>query len=146
MNPRTSYLDYFLSREAPYGLLGMSPNSKSFSLGRYRTMYPPNKNNELRPKNLVCTRYLFCRDTSLRATKSQTNANIRNSPNWLGWRDSNPRDTGVKVLCLTAWRHPSIKMASYLAKLAGLALLTRRLTFLPYRFTATLYYHSYLRR
>ena len=27
---------------------------------------------------------------------------------WLGWRDSNPRDAGVKVLCLTAWRQPKI--------------------------------------
>ena len=26
---------------------------------------------------------------------------------WLGWRDSNPRDAGVKVLCLTAWRQPN---------------------------------------
>ena len=28
---------------------------------------------------------------------------------WLGWRDSNPRDAGVKVLCLTAWRQPNIR-------------------------------------
>ena len=28
---------------------------------------------------------------------------------WLGWRDSNPRDDGVKVRCLTAWRQPSIE-------------------------------------
>ena len=27
---------------------------------------------------------------------------------WLGWRDSDPRDAGVKVLCLTAWRQPNI--------------------------------------
>ena len=27
---------------------------------------------------------------------------------WLGWRDSNPRDDGVKVRCLTAWRQPNI--------------------------------------
>ena len=27
---------------------------------------------------------------------------------WLGWRDSDPRDAGVKVLCLTAWRRPNI--------------------------------------
>ena len=29
---------------------------------------------------------------------------------WLGWRDSNPRDAGVKVLCLTAWRQPNIQV------------------------------------
>ena len=29
---------------------------------------------------------------------------------WLGWRDSDPRDAGVKVLCLTAWRHPNMKL------------------------------------
>ena len=28
---------------------------------------------------------------------------------WLGRRDSNARDDGVKVRCLTAWRRPSIK-------------------------------------
>ena len=27
---------------------------------------------------------------------------------WLGRRDSDPRDAGVKVLCLTAWRRPNI--------------------------------------
>gem|GEM_PF-5138889 len=27
---------------------------------------------------------------------------------WLGWRDSNPRNGGVKVRCLTAWLHPKI--------------------------------------
>ena len=27
---------------------------------------------------------------------------------WLGRRDSDPRDAGVKVLCLTAWRRPKI--------------------------------------
>ena len=26
---------------------------------------------------------------------------------WLGRRDSDPRDAGVKVLCLTAWRRPN---------------------------------------
>ena len=29
---------------------------------------------------------------------------------WLGWRDSDPRDAGVKVLCLTAWRQPNIQV------------------------------------
>ena len=29
------------------------------------------------------------------------------SHNWLGWLDSNQRDDGVKVRCLTAWLHPS---------------------------------------
>ena len=29
---------------------------------------------------------------------------------WLGWRDSDPRDAGVKVLCLTAWRHPNMEL------------------------------------
>ena len=28
---------------------------------------------------------------------------------WLGWRDSNPRDDGVKVRCLTAWRQPNVQ-------------------------------------
>ncbi len=27
---------------------------------------------------------------------------------WLGWKDLNPRNNGVRVRCLTAWRHPSI--------------------------------------
>ena len=27
---------------------------------------------------------------------------------WLGRRDSDPRDAGVKVLCLTAWRRPNM--------------------------------------
>lgn len=27
---------------------------------------------------------------------------------WLGWLDSNQRNARVKVLCLTAWRHPNI--------------------------------------
>ncbi len=27
---------------------------------------------------------------------------------WLGWRDSDPRDDGVKVRCLTAWLQPNI--------------------------------------
>ena len=26
---------------------------------------------------------------------------------WLGWKDLNPRNNGVRVRCLTAWRHPS---------------------------------------
>ena len=37
-------------------------------------------------------------------------------------------------------------MTSYPVKLAGLALLTRRLSLLPYRFTATQYYHFYYER
>ena len=31
----------------------------------------------------------------------------------LGWRDSDPRNTGVKVLCLTAWRQPIIFLLCY---------------------------------
>ena len=27
---------------------------------------------------------------------------------WLGWKDLNPRNNGVRVRCLTAWRHPRI--------------------------------------
>ena len=27
---------------------------------------------------------------------------------WLGWKDLNPRNDGVRVHCLTAWLHPSI--------------------------------------
>ena len=26
---------------------------------------------------------------------------------WLGWRDLNPRNVGVRVRCLTAWLHPN---------------------------------------
>ena len=26
---------------------------------------------------------------------------------WLGWKDLNPRNGGVRVRCLTTWRHPS---------------------------------------
>ena len=29
---------------------------------------------------------------------------------WLGRRDSDPRDAGVKVLCLTAWRRPNVEV------------------------------------
>ena len=28
--------------------------------------------------------------------------------NLLGWKDLNPRNNGVRVRCLTAWRHPNI--------------------------------------
>ena len=27
---------------------------------------------------------------------------------WLGWLGSNQRDDGIKIRCLTAWRHPNI--------------------------------------
>ena len=27
---------------------------------------------------------------------------------WLGWKDSNLRNDGVRVRCLTTWRHPNI--------------------------------------
>ena len=27
---------------------------------------------------------------------------------WLGWKDLNPRNNGVRVRCLTTWRHPNI--------------------------------------
>ena len=27
---------------------------------------------------------------------------------WLGWKDLNPRNDGVRVHCLTAWLHPSL--------------------------------------
>ncbi len=30
-------------------------------------------------------------------------------PAWLGWLDSNQRNDGVKVRCLTAWLHPKIR-------------------------------------
>ena len=30
---------------------------------------------------------------------------------WLGWKDSNFRNDGVRVRCLTAWRHPKIAIA-----------------------------------
>ena len=33
---------------------------------------------------------------------------------WLGRRDSNPRDDGVKVRCLTAWRRPNKKTSCYM--------------------------------
>ncbi len=26
---------------------------------------------------------------------------------WLGWKDLNPRNDGVRVRCLTPWRHPN---------------------------------------
>lgn len=28
---------------------------------------------------------------------------------WLGWKDLNPRNNGVRVRCLTTWRHPNIR-------------------------------------
>lgn len=28
---------------------------------------------------------------------------------WLGWKDLNPRNGGVRVRCLTTWRHPNIR-------------------------------------
>ena len=30
------------------------------------------------------------------------------APTWLGWLDSDQRDDGVKVRCLTAWRRPNL--------------------------------------
>ncbi len=27
---------------------------------------------------------------------------------WLGWKDLNPRNNGVRVRCLTTWRHPNV--------------------------------------
>ena len=30
------------------------------------------------------------------------------APTWLGWLDSNQRNAGVKVPCLTAWLHPNM--------------------------------------
>ena len=27
---------------------------------------------------------------------------------WLGWKDSNLRNDGVRVRCLTTWRHPNV--------------------------------------
>ncbi len=29
-------------------------------------------------------------------------------PIWLGWKDLNPRNNGVRVRCLTTWRHPNV--------------------------------------
>ncbi len=29
---------------------------------------------------------------------------------WLGWLDSDQRDDGVKVRCLTTWRQPNIQL------------------------------------
>ena len=34
------------------------------------------------------------------------------APTWLGWLDSDQRDDGVKVRCLTTWRQPNIQMYS----------------------------------
>ncbi len=36
---------------------------------------------------------------------------------WLGWRDSNPRDDGVKVRCLTAWRQPNMGTRSLITRI-----------------------------
>ena len=33
--------------------------------------------------------------------------------NWLGWKDLNPRNGGVRVRCLTTWRHPNIRFCCY---------------------------------
>ena len=30
------------------------------------------------------------------------------APTWLGWLDSNQRNAGVKVPCLTTWLHPNM--------------------------------------
>ena len=38
--------------------------------------------------------------------KVKCSANWANESYWLGWLDSNQRDDGVKVRCLTAWLHP----------------------------------------
>ncbi len=32
------------------------------------------------------------------------------APTWLGWLDSDQRDDGVKVRCLTTWRQPNIQL------------------------------------
>ena len=41
---------------------------------------------------------------------SQACSNWLGAFTWLGWRDSNPRDDGVKVRCLTPWLHPKISV------------------------------------
>lgn len=33
---------------------------------------------------------------------------------WLGWKDLNPRNNGVRVRCLTTWRHPNISFCHLL--------------------------------
>ena len=36
-----------------------------------------------------------------------TGIRVYSFPSALGWRDSNPRNDGVKVRCLTTWLHPN---------------------------------------
>ena len=55
------------------------------------------------------TAKLFCligNEVSYLTKKPETAARLQLPASELGQRDSNPRDAGVKVLCLTAWRWP----------------------------------------
>ena len=72
------------------------------------------------PRQHFLTRFwrsvLFSTPLALSVSNRDTNAAERKGTDhkgqclssWLGWRDSNPRDDGVKVRCLTAWRQPNI--------------------------------------
>ncbi len=42
------------------------------------------------------------------AEHKKTAPTIAGAVDWLGWKDLNPRNDGVRVHCLTAWLHPSI--------------------------------------
>ena len=35
---------------------------------------------------------------------------------WLGWMDSNHRAAGIKILCLTTWRHPNMALRARLER------------------------------
>ena len=42
------------------------------------------------------------------AAKNKKAASLSKLLYWLGWKDLNPRNDGVRVHCLTAWLHPSL--------------------------------------
>ena len=56
---------------------------------------------------MVSHRRFELRTPWLKVKCSANWANGSNERKWLGWLDSNQRNDGVKVRCLTAWLHPN---------------------------------------
>ncbi len=55
---------------------------------------------------------------------------------WLGWKDLNPRNNGVRVRCLTTWRHPNIctELFSFIIISLLRAIVNRKNIFLFFNF------------
>ena len=59
-------------------------------------------------ENKVCI--LICLKKKGYENKDKKKGALQSAPcrNWLGWKDLNPRNDGVRVHCLTAWLHPNM--------------------------------------